>query len=213
MARSIVLELVVRCERCLAPVPVPTVCSSATCERCGSVQALPDALWTGVFPPSDSVAILRRLGRGGVEYKPHDERVSRAVWIRRAPFCPGCGTELDEARIQSRLGAGQLPCPACGRKLAVRAADELCRALQPDALAVVSQLAEDEPATHRTPVIPSCPTCGAPLLADGRSRSVACRKCGAASVLPDEVWAQFHPVEIPRPFFLLCTRGTSTAER
>ena len=212
MARSIVLELVVSCGSCGAAVPVPTIGAAASCERCRASNPLPAELWTGVFPPGASAEIVRRLARGGVEYRPQDPRAVRAVWIRRSPFCPGCGRELEETTILSRLAAGRFPCPGCGRRLAVRAADELTRAIQPDAIAVLSQHVEEEPTTHRTAAIPSCLSCGAPLLADGSSRSVVCRKCSSTNVLPEEVWAQFHPVEIPRPFFLICTHGLAPAE-
>jgi hypothetical protein len=164
-----------------------------------------------VFPPASTSVVLRRLARGGVEYRPQDARASRAVWIRRAPFCPSCGVALDEAHVLARLASGRFACPGCRRPMAVRRADDLCRAIRFDALAVLTQAPDDDDAsTHRTPVIPSCVKCGAPLLADGSTRNVTCRGCGAENVLPEAIWSQFHPVELPRPFFLLCSHSVET---
>jgi ribosomal protein S27AE len=211
MAWSFVLELDITCGPCRAPVTVPDICSAVTCARCKTVHPLPAELWTGIFPPAASAEVLRRLARGGVEYRPQDVRASRAVWIRRAPFCPACGIGLDEAPVLARLAAGRFGCPGCGRPMAVRRADDLCRAIRTDALAVLTQAPDDDEAsTHRTPIVPSCSSCGGALLADGSKRTVACRRCGAENVLPEAVWSQFHPVEVPRPFFLLCAHGRET---
>jgi hypothetical protein len=216
MYESFTLRMMVDCKGCGLPVPVNGVAEQVTCGRCGASQVIPREVWTLCF---DSAVFHTVMGyeegrEGEGTMRGHGVSVSYAHG-RRRPRCPSCeGPDLDLEELARAVGAGSVPCPGCGDRIALRPADELCRAINPEARFVVGEAvasAEVEALQRkREPVMFSCMGCGGALQVDGSERSVTCSYCSAPNYLPDGLWQQLNPVPTARVFFLVCEYGPGT---
>jgi hypothetical protein len=176
--------------------PVSGIASTVRCYHCGETRTLDAKFWSwlviqDVFSGKESS--YTRLGP-----------VSNVAYAARNPQCAGCHAELDPVGTSACVAAGHCFCPGCGVRIAVRAPDANCAAIDKSIRAVVGELdamPAVQAATH--PVLFACMGCGGGLRVDGTTRSVTCEYCEAANYLPDGLWQQLRPVPKASWFYLL----------
>src|SRR5690606_12883893 len=141
--------------------------------RCGGSQAIPREIWGLCFSDDALYTVMGYETGRNVEgtMKGHGVSVSYA-YGRGRPRCRACkGSELPLDDLAKALGAGGVPCPTCGDRITVRLADDLCRAVNPEARFLVGETvasAEVEALQkNRAPVVFSCMSCGGALQIDG----------------------------------------------
>jgi hypothetical protein len=128
---------------------------------------------------------------------------------RKTPQCQAChDAELALEALAELVTEGHCFCPACGHAIRVRAADDLCRAIDPHARFMVGETSlgpgEQQVEARTTPILFACMGCGGGLRVDGTSRAVTCQYCEASNYLPDGLWQQLAPVPKSHAFFLVC---------
>jgi DNA-directed RNA polymerase subunit RPC12/RpoP len=213
MYESFTMRMMLDCKGCGLPVPVNGVAERADCSRCGVSQAIPREVWSLCFCDDAFYTVMGyEAGRDAQgTMQGHGVSVSYAHG-RGRPRCQACqGPELDLDDLAKALGAGGVPCPACGDRITVRPADDLCRAINPESRFLVGETvasAEVEALQKkRAPVVFSCMSCGGALQVDGSERTVTCSYCSSSNYLPDGLWQQLNPVPTASVFFLVCEYG------
>lgn len=206
------IQLSITCRACRQPLPVNALSRTAWCANCGNSTALDEDFWTTVFGPDELAEALelepgsgtqKSVFMGGAE--------TQIAYGRRLPRCQSCQSELDPNVFQAAADYGAMQCGGCGEHIRARHADDLVRALVPQALYVLNEgptatdAREEMGATQA--VTFACTQCGASLQADGSSRSVQCIYCQANNYLPDGLWFRLHPPSTVRTFFVVAEIG------
>jgi uncharacterized Zn finger protein (UPF0148 family) len=205
MYETFQMSLSVRCDPCGAALPVNGVTSRVTCASCGRVSGVGRSLWRRVFSADDFAATFVGRGRRGGDLLMPKAKYS----LQRAPLrCRGCkGGALDPAALAAAIDDGRCQCPGCGSSVPVRAADDLCRSINPRARFVVDEQLEP-PGQRRRDGAPTagavtCSQCGAPLEHDGSKRLVSCAYCSAKNTLSAAERGRRPNAQV-RSFFLVC---------
>ena len=134
---SLALQLRTQCTKCQSPVPVNAVAPAVTC-ACGALNTITADAWKRV-----SVAAKMAADAGMAMGASAGERKFQVACAEQAPSCPGCHQPLPMEQAVGYAARGFCHCPACGKKVSLRAV--------PDALAAVlpvgtSHLVGEDPA-------------------------------------------------------------------
>jgi hypothetical protein len=199
------LSLSITCPKCRGPMPVNGFAEALACPGCGADRALPVDWWVSLFD-RDTLHSVRGLAVGeGQKWTSMGSVNGEGMLGRRLPRCGGCEQDASVDRLAELAAEGGYDC-SCGRRIAVREAGGVARAVIPGARWVVGeQLRSGDDGTDgaASPVLFSCMGCGGSLTVDGTERSVACSYCGASSFLPDALWHRLHPRPTVEPFFVV----------
>ncbi len=198
---SFTLSLSIKCPGCEHPLPVNRLEEAVECRACGHQVQLTAERWVELFGPEIWPEALALEAGQGYQIQVWGRYNAKVSYGHRAPRCQDCEAELGSELSQD------LDCPGCSRRIRVRAADELVRAVVPFAAHVVGEAWKGPSVSSAQPVLFGCLACGAGLSVDGGARTVRCTHCGRDSYLPDELWRRFNPVEKVRVFFVLADIG------
>jgi hypothetical protein len=133
MLVSFTMQAAVFCG-CGATVPVNGIFPSVRCKKCGADLALDAARWKDMFEPGYFASALGFAdGEGHPVLAIHRHRIA---YGKRPPRCTCKGPDLDPVEL---MRLEHVFCPACGKTVPVRPADDLCRAIQPHAKLVVRE--------------------------------------------------------------------------
>ena len=206
---SFTVMLSLDCMSCRTSMPVNGIVPSVRCYHCGTISTLDAEFWTSKLD-SECFSTALGLEQGNASSSTSlGHPSSRLIYGHRVPRCQKCkGPDLDPDSLVGMVPSGACACPQCGASIRLRVADELCRAVNPNARFVVHECAEDAAAqvvqASKTPILFACMGCGGSLTVDGTARAVICSYCSASNYLPDGLWQQLNPVPVPIVFFLVC---------
>jgi len=201
----------VRCDDCNVRTPLPGLRIAASCRGCAA------PIDVAAIHRKNRQSGLRYLFGGYYdapvqalehpEQKITDCRDGHLIPVALARAEPACGCGVKVAI--PTMGVRAIPCAACGDQIAVRWPDAVTRAYDPRLYCVIGDAGTVEkgrsarggakaPNPATTPVgggaaVLLCGGCGAPLVPDGRRRSVACDHCHAPNFLGDAAWIALHP--------------------
>ncbi|WP_437959797.1 hypothetical protein WME76_09225 [Sorangium sp. So ce119] len=182
---SVAVKIETACGTCRMPMPVNTLAGRVSCPTCGRPTSIANDLWQ---------ALLREPLYNGQRLLPKEVRRSSAgklsvAYIRRAPSCQGCETEIPAASIGEVLDQAMLRCDRCAVQTWVRAVPTDMAGALPNITHLVGEAPTrlaGAPAPQAEPATFPCPQCGSPIAFDGVSRACMCRFCGASVHVPDE---------------------------
>ena len=203
---SFMIQVVAECPHCEGAIPVNGITSRIDCPQCDEKVGLGAKFWKDALEPGHFGEAAGMANGEGNEYRSVFSS-QKVIVGRRIPRCQDCkGPDLDPDALLGLIDQGSCTCPGCGRAIRVRAPDETCRAINPQARIMVHEtvLREGEKLDGTKPVAVPCVQCGAALHIDGASRTVECEFCHTSNFLPQELWLTLHPVPKPHVFFMVC---------
>lgn len=186
---ALALRLRTTCSTCGHPVPLTNARRPlAPCPTCDAPVPLDAAAFAWVMRPGVDA---RSPGEGATLLG--DGSPSSVA-------CRSCGASVDDAAIERGVAAGSLTCPA-GHAIAVRPVPgELSPVRWWSVFLGESERAAFTPSSQ--PVHFTCASCGGALLADGTTRTPACRFCETRAYLPEDLWRTLRPTPRVEPFYL-----------
>lgn len=196
-----VFEMSVACPSCESPIPVGGVAECVRCPVCDEEVRLEPDFWVDML--EDDGDELR-------EMEPNEASRSQIMsslnvgmmYGRLDPCCPSCKGRIEVEEVPE---SGRIACPACGTEVEVEEAPPWISEALEGADMVFGPLqtagGEDPPES----VAFTCPKCGAGLSVDGSDRVQECDYCGLIFMLPDDLWARFHPAPTIQRWFVRLT--------
>jgi hypothetical protein len=195
------------CPHCRAGVPVNAITEEVLCNNCMRSISLAQDWWEEhLSTETIEEALLCEPGSGNSSQSlgGMNEKVDSG---NRPPRCQHCKEEFAMDLLQNAASQGGFPCPGCQKRIRVRKATALARALIHEADLLVhedetgSDLSHDG-STATEPVLFACLACGAGLSVDGSTRMPQCKHCGNSNYLPDPLWLRLHPAVVSHAFFV-----------
>jgi hypothetical protein len=209
---SLAVQVTATCPTCGQPLHVQGLSESAVCGACQHALALPLSTWLAVLSLDDVLEAMEATPGQLRQCQMFGVLNCSYVLGPQAPACSACDAPVPLAAVGGAAASGGFSC-ACGATVAVRAADDLCRAIVPGAAFVVGEGAMGEAGPDSggsAPVMFQCMSCGGALHVDGSSRTVTCSYCSGVNYLPDGLWLRLHPPSKARRVFVLVDQEGAT---
>jgi len=203
------IELKTACAQCGENVPLNAVVMVVWCPKCECQTSLDVETWKKILEAPALEGPLAEPGKVAASVVQAARPWMRS-FVRKVAGCARCGCPVPEEDVLAHAGRGWCVCGRCGESVSVRALPAhfaglggITHLIGEDA----AQLAARGPSRAQpgamAPVSAPCGTCGASLPVDASSpRSLACKYCGATSVLSDAIWQRLHPAATQRTWFI-----------
>lgn len=197
---SLAVSVSVDCPACGSPLHFRELAAGETCP-CGARVPMEREDWVYLLEADVRRFAPEQEGNGELTQDFGDKWFSRRSVRREAPRCPRCDGALAlDALLAAATSGSSLACGACHEPVRVRAADDVLRAIHPEARAIAGEVAQGY--TVR-PADVACLGCGSILRAGGASRILRCT-CGARTFVDDAAWRSIAgPERRPRWILLL----------
>ncbi len=199
-----VFEMSLECPSCGTPVPVGGLVETAVCPSCGTAVALEADFWEDILE-DDGSEIREMEPREATRSHIMSSLDVDMMYGRLDPYCPSCKESLSVEKVPE---GESIRCPACGTEADVRPAPAwLSRALEGAdmVLGPIETGGGEDTGSAPESVAFTCPKCGAGLKVDGSDRIQECEYCGLLFMLPDDLWALFHPAPTRKRWFVRLT--------
>ncbi len=212
---GVCFEVGIDCPSCETMVPVNALVSRVACPACGAGLELGTDEWETIAADVLTEAPGWEEGEGSnsTVFGSLRYRITRG---RLLPRYHGTSETIPRPALEEALESGSARHPETGEETSVRPVPDGYRGLLPGAVALVDEdpslVAESigeegdgtiDPGEGSSPVAFTCPSCGAYLVADSRTRSAGCDHCGQTVSMPDDLWLRLHPAVRRRRWYVL----------
>lgn len=193
---SLSVSVSVDCPACLSPMHFRSLGSGQSC-RCSERVPMSQASWVYLLEGDVGRYAPGKDGDGELTTDFGEQWFSRRSVKKEAPRCPRCDGALSLPALFAAVAAGgpAVVCGGCREPVAVRPADDVLRAIHPEARGIAGEVPDG---FTKRPAEVACLGCEKRLHVDGASRILRC-DCGTRTWVDDEAWrAIAGPEKRPR---------------
>jgi len=208
--KSVRIHLLVTCSRCNTQTGINSITPEITCATCRQKISIKDNDWKTLF--EDVLKTCKRVqsdyeGSTMVQYPGHRLILG---YSKKAIQCTSCFADIPFSTETE--GVTALTCPSCQSEMSLRKATAEIKKVARDIEWLVGNDVDSrtEQSSYYPPAstsVAQCPSCGASLPVDGKSRVVNCEFCLSTVTLSDETWQRLYPTATNNVWYILY-RGT-----